>query len=108
MCGLQLSLRTFHFDQENDPDVYCKAHVPKLVGTIDADALGVKSALNAPKLGSSSNSEQVNKYINTIVELCLGFFRYLAGNLDFNPFPHTHIFQQTTLIRSLQIYGQFV
>ncbi|KAL4224109.1 hypothetical protein ACF0H5_017563 [Mactra antiquata] len=50
VCGLQLSLRTFHFDQENDPDVYCKNHVPRFVGTIDGDALGVRTALNAPKV----------------------------------------------------------
>ncbi|XP_052802436.1 hillarin-like isoform X2 [Mya arenaria] len=50
VCGLQLSLRTFHFDQENDPDVYCKNHVPKFVGTIDGEALGVRTALNAPKV----------------------------------------------------------
>ena len=50
VCGLQLSLRTFHFDQENDPDVYCKNHVPKFVGTIDGEALNVRTALNAPKV----------------------------------------------------------
>lgn len=51
ICGLQLTLKSFHFDQENDPDVYCGSHVPKLVGSIDADAMGIRAALNAPKRG---------------------------------------------------------
>lgn len=62
ICGLQLTLRTFHFDQENDPDVYCKNHVPKFVGTIDGEALGVKAALNAPKV--KKNNEFVGSVYN--------------------------------------------
>lgn len=58
VCGLQLTLRTFHFDQENDPDVYCKNHVPKFVGTIDGEALGVKAAINAPKLGNNRDLQR--------------------------------------------------
>ena len=51
VCGLQLTLKSFHFDQENDPDVYCGSHVPRLVGTVDSEAMGIKAALNAPKRG---------------------------------------------------------
>lgn len=60
ICGLQLTLRTFHWDQENQvEDVYCNVHVPKLVGTIDQESLGIKSALKAPKRGTNAN-EQVS------------------------------------------------
>lgn len=64
VCGIQLTLRTFHWDQENKPDVYCQAHVTKLVGSIDTEAVGIKSALNAPKR-ATNNNEQVSFYFDT-------------------------------------------
>ncbi|XP_071093705.1 hillarin-like isoform X1 [Haliotis cracherodii] len=57
VCGLQLTLRTFHWDQENQPDVYCNAHVPKHVAKIDKDSVGIKSALNAPKRGTNTSDQ---------------------------------------------------
>lgn len=56
-CGLQLTLRTFHWDQENSPDIYCNAHVAKLVGNIDSQSMGIKSALNAPKRSTHANEQ---------------------------------------------------
>ncbi|KAL3856219.1 hypothetical protein ACJMK2_010996 [Sinanodonta woodiana] len=56
-CGLQLTLRTFQWDQEKEPDVYCRVHAPKLVGSLDQDAVGIKSALNAPKWGTAPNEQ---------------------------------------------------
>jgi len=57
VCGLQMTLKTFHWDQENHPDVYCSAHVTKIVGSIDKDAIGIKSALNAPRRGINTNEQ---------------------------------------------------
>ncbi|XP_059163218.1 hillarin-like [Physella acuta] len=51
ICGLQLTLRTFHWDQSTAPDIYCHAHVPRHVGCLDNEAVGIKSAMNAPKRG---------------------------------------------------------
>lgn len=62
VCGIQLTLRTFHWDQENSPDVYCQAHVTKLVGSIDKDSVGIKSALNAPKRGPTAGEIRGSKY----------------------------------------------
>lgn len=59
VCGLQLTLRTFRWQQDGQPsDVYCHGHLPKIVGLINKDAMGIQSALNAPKLGVHL-SEQV-------------------------------------------------
>lgn len=65
VCGLQLSLRTFHWDQHNEPDIYCSSHVPKLVGTIDSESMGIKSAVNAPR-GKNNVNEQVRETQITI------------------------------------------
>lgn len=59
VCGLQMTLKTFHWDQDNHPDVYCNVHLTKFVGSIDKDAVGIQLALNAPKRGINAN-EQVS------------------------------------------------
>uniref|UniRef100_A0A0L8GMA8 LIM zinc-binding domain-containing protein n=1 Tax=Octopus bimaculoides TaxID=37653 RepID=A0A0L8GMA8_OCTBM len=59
VCNLQLTLRTYHWDQYNEPDIYCVSHVPKLVGTIDSESMGIKSAVNAPR-GKNNINEQVS------------------------------------------------
>ncbi|ESO98694.1 hypothetical protein LOTGIDRAFT_78799, partial [Lottia gigantea] len=56
-CGLQLTLRTFRWDQENHSDIYCHVHAPKHVGRIDHDSMGIKSALNAPKRGANISGQ---------------------------------------------------
>ena len=66
VCGLQLTLKTFHWEQENTPDVYCPAHVTKFVGHINKDAIGIKAALNAPKRGVNAN-EQVNELSKILI-----------------------------------------
>ncbi|XP_014779999.1 hillarin isoform X1 [Octopus bimaculoides] len=58
VCNLQLTLRTYHWDQYNEPDIYCVSHVPKLVGTIDSESMGIKSAVNAPR-GKNNINEQI-------------------------------------------------
>ncbi|XP_022337039.2 hillarin-like [Crassostrea virginica] len=58
VCGLQLTLRTFRWQQDGQPaDVYCHGHLPKIVGIINKDAIGIQSALNAPKLGVHLNEQ---------------------------------------------------
>lgn len=58
VCGLQLTLRTFRWQQDGQPsDVYCHGHLPKIVGLINKDAMGIQSALNAPKLGVHLNEQ---------------------------------------------------
>lgn len=60
-CRLQLSLRTFHWSPGRVQDIYCAVHLPKLVGTIDEQAMGIRSALNAPRRAGMPN-EQVNHF----------------------------------------------
>ncbi|OWF35614.1 hillarin-like isoform X1 [Mizuhopecten yessoensis] len=57
VCGLQMTLKTFHWDQENTPDVYCNVHLTRMVGSIDKDAMGIQSALKAPKRGINANEQ---------------------------------------------------
>ncbi|KAK3790825.1 hypothetical protein RRG08_038315 [Elysia crispata] len=65
ICGLQLSLRTFNWDQSNNPpDIYCQAHMPRHVGSIDSQAVGIKTAIGAPKRGVAL-SEQYRRPIST-------------------------------------------
>lgn len=64
VCGLQLTLRTFHWDQDRNPDIYCQVHVSKLVGSIDKDAMGIRSALNAPKMGNMGGQVSGNVKFN--------------------------------------------
>lgn len=57
LCGLQLTIRTFYWNQGGETDVYCGVHAPKLVGKIDGEAIGIKSALNAPKRAGQPNEQ---------------------------------------------------
>ncbi|XP_048767751.2 hillarin-like [Ostrea edulis] len=58
VCGLQLTLRTFRWQPDGQPaDVYCHGHLPKIVGIINKDSMGIQSALNAPKLGVHLNEQ---------------------------------------------------
>ncbi|KAH3889567.1 hypothetical protein DPMN_013626, partial [Dreissena polymorpha] len=92
VCGLQLTLRTFHFDQENDPDVYCKNHVPKFVGTIDDQALGVRMALNAPK------ANHLEKYRGSVFN---PGWQYEGGVLDS---PNPRVKKSRTSLGTYQDY----
>ena len=69
VCGLQLTLKTFHWDQGNDADVYCGVHVPKLgPGTLDQEAVGIKSALNAPRRGTDQ-CDQVSGFTALMIQV---------------------------------------
>lgn len=75
VCGLQLTLRTFRWQQDGQPsDVYCHGHLPKIVGLINKDAMGIQSALNAPKLGVHLN-EQVCRFL-----ILQSFYYFLGTN----------------------------
>lgn len=52
VCGTTLTLRTYFNNQHNqdDKEVYCSSHVPKIgPGHMDGTAVGIRAALNAPK-----------------------------------------------------------
>lgn len=73
VCGLQLTLRTFRWQPDGQPsDVYCHGHLPKIVGIINKDSMGIQSALNAPKLGVHLN-EQVGRN-GIILYIWVSFF----------------------------------
>ncbi|KAK0068778.1 hillarin-like isoform X1 [Biomphalaria pfeifferi] len=57
ICGLQLTLRTFHWDQTTAPDIYCHAHVPRHVGCLDNESVGIKTAINAPKRSVATSDQ---------------------------------------------------
>ena len=51
-CSSKLTLKTYFNNQESneDKEVYCSTHVPKIgAGTVNQDALGIKAAMNVPK-----------------------------------------------------------
>lgn len=51
-CGTKLTLKTYYNNQDSndDKEVYCVSHVPKIgPGHLDGSAVGIRSALNVPK-----------------------------------------------------------
>ena len=60
-CGQKLTLRTYYTNSTdpNDTEVYCNKHVPKdAIRGLDASAIGIRSAMNAPSL-DRKRSDQV-------------------------------------------------
>ncbi|KAG9508823.1 Hillarin, partial [Fragariocoptes setiger] len=54
ICGTKLTLKTYFNNQSNhsDQEVYCQSHCPKTgPGRLDGSAVGIRAALNAPKVG---------------------------------------------------------
>ena len=61
VCQQKLTLRTYYTNSTdvNDTEVYCSKHAPKDVTRgLDASAMGIRSALNAPK-SDRQRSDQV-------------------------------------------------
>ncbi|CAK9303016.1 unnamed protein product [Gordionus sp. m RMFG-2023] len=59
-CGLSLNMKNFIQNQldPDDKEVYCNNHVPKsLAGHVGGDAIGIRSALSAPRKGASYNEQ---------------------------------------------------
>ena len=59
-CGSKLTLKTYYNNQHSntDKEVYCSTHVPKIgAGTVNQDALGIKAALNVPKISQFVNEQ---------------------------------------------------
>ena len=62
VCGSKLTLKTYYNNQHSneDKEVYCSTHVPKIgAGTVNQDALGIKAALNVPKISHGGVNEQI-------------------------------------------------
>ena len=60
VCGSKLTLKTYYNNQfsNEDKEVYCSQHVPKIgAGTLDQDAMGIKAAMNVPKLSQNVNEQ---------------------------------------------------
>ncbi|CAG0897687.1 unnamed protein product [Cyprideis torosa] len=61
-CGTALSLRSYHNNQhsQEDKEVYCVSHVPKIgAGHLDEKAIGIRTALNAPRSSNPTISDQI-------------------------------------------------
>jgi len=59
-CSSKLTLKTYYNNQysNEDKEVYCSQHVPKIgAGRLDQDAMGIKAAMNVPKLSHSVNEQ---------------------------------------------------
>jgi len=59
-CGSKLTLKTYFNNQHSneDKEVYCNTHVPKIgAGHVDQDAMGIKAALNVPKSNQFVNEQ---------------------------------------------------
>lgn len=59
-CSSKLTLKTYYNNQfsNEDKEVYCSQHVPKIgAGTLDQDAMGIKAAMNVPKLSQNVNEQ---------------------------------------------------
>lgn len=60
-CSSKLTLKTYcnNQDDQDDKEVYCSSHVPKIgPGHLDGEAVGIKSALNVPR-SSNAFSDQI-------------------------------------------------
>ncbi len=59
-CSSKLTLKTYYNNQhsQNDKEVYCSTHVPKIgPGKFDGESIGIKVALNAPKSSNFVNEQ---------------------------------------------------
>ena len=60
VCDSKLTLKTYYNNQfsSEDKEVYCSQHVPKTgPGRMDGDAMGIKAAMNVPKLSIGINEQ---------------------------------------------------
>ncbi|KAJ8882692.1 hypothetical protein PR048_014504 [Dryococelus australis] len=60
VCGTKLTLKTYYNNQhrQEDKDVYCSSHVPKIgPGHLDGSAVGIRSALNVPRSANVVNEQ---------------------------------------------------
>lgn len=60
VCNSKLTLKTYYNNQhsQDDKEVYCMQHVPKInPGKFDAQSIGIKVALNAPKSSTFVNEQ---------------------------------------------------
>ena len=59
-CSSKLTLKTYYNNQhsQDDKEVYCATHVPKIgAGHVNQDAMGIKAALNVPKSAQYVNEQ---------------------------------------------------
>ena len=59
-CGSKLTLRTYYNNQhsQEDKEVYCSQHVPKIgPGHFDSESIGIKAAIKAPKSAQIVNEQ---------------------------------------------------
>lgn len=59
-CSSKLTLKTYFNNQHSndDKEVYCSTHVPKIgAGHLNQEALGIKAALNVPRLNQFVNEQ---------------------------------------------------
>jgi len=59
-CDSKLTLKSYYNNQSSndDKEVYCSQHVPKIgAGQVDMEAMGIKAALNVPKTSTTSNEQ---------------------------------------------------
>ena len=57
-CGQHLTMKTYFTNQADlqDKEIYCSKHVPRsATAGLDANAIGIRSALDVPKLGLASD-----------------------------------------------------
>lgn len=60
ICQSKLTLKTYYNNQhsQDDKEVYCQQHVPKIgPGKFDGESMGIKAAINAPKSSSTINEQ---------------------------------------------------
>jgi len=59
-CDSKLTLKSYYNNQSSneDKEVYCSQHVPKIgAGQVDMEAMGIKAAMNVPKSSTASNEQ---------------------------------------------------
>ena len=60
VCNSKLTLRTYYNNQhsQEDKEVYCGQHVPKIgPGHFDSESIGIKAAIKAPKSAAIVNEQ---------------------------------------------------
>lgn len=67
-CGTKLTLKTYFNNQQSsgDQEVYCHRHCPKTgPGKLDNQSVGIRTALNAPKVFDITAYHQTNEHMTS-------------------------------------------
>lgn len=84
VCGTKLTLKTYYNNQhrQEDKEVYCSSHVPKIgPGHLDGSSVVIRSALNVPRSSNIVNEQIRGSGKGTFDAGALNIRSHLNGHL---------------------------